>query len=167
MSLQITDQIDRTIGNLEDCLAAMDNVLYSTSSENLSGGTIGQHTRHIIELFTCLLSGYEEGYVNYEKRKRDIVLETDVTAACRALQSIRRSVSLPDKPLQLEVCFEQELSDQISTNYLRELIYNLEHMIHHMALIRVGIRELINLNLPDHFGVAPSTLKHRKEVCAP
>ena len=166
MSLQITDQIGRTIGDLEDCLAAIGNAWYSTPSVNLSGGTIGQHTRHVIELFTCLLAGYESGCVNYEQRKRDTVLQTDVTAACGALQDIRRHVSLPDRPLELELCFEGELPAQITTNYLRELMYNLEHTIHHMALIRVGVRELTNLDLPDHFGVAPGTMKHRRAVGA-
>jgi len=30
----------------------------------------------------------------------------------------------------------------ISTNYFRELIYNLKHTVHHMALIGVGINEV-------------------------
>jgi hypothetical protein len=52
----------------------------------------------------------------------------------------------------------------VSTNYYREVIYNLEHTIHHMALIRVGINELGNIDLPKDFGVAPSTIKY-KQLC--
>ena len=54
---------------------------------------------------------------------------------------------------------------RISTNFYREIAYNLEHTIHHMALIRVGISEVSNIRLPEDFGIATSTVKHRKQ-CA-
>ena len=44
---------------------------YAQPSNILFNATIGQHVRHIIELFLCLEKGYDEGVVNYEKRKRD------------------------------------------------------------------------------------------------
>jgi hypothetical protein len=45
---------------------------------------------------------------------------------------------------------------------ITEIAYNLEHTIHHMALIRVGLHELGDITLDDSYGVAPSTLKYRK-----
>ena len=53
----------------------------------------------------------------------------------------------------------------IASNYYREIAYNLEHTIHHMALIRVGINEVSSVVLPDEFGVAYSTIKFRQQ-CA-
>jgi hypothetical protein len=47
----------------------------------------------------------------------------------------------------------------------RKILYNLEHTIHHMAMIRVGITELIQAELPDHHVVASSTVKNRRS-CA-
>jgi hypothetical protein len=44
---------------------------------SLSSATIGEHTRHVIEMFQCLLNNYESGVVNYDERARDIVLQTD------------------------------------------------------------------------------------------
>jgi hypothetical protein len=51
------------------------------------------------------------------------------------------------------------------TNYYREIVYNLEHTIHHMALIRVGLKELASIELPENYGVASATVKHKKS-CA-
>lgn len=134
---------------------------------HLGNNTIGQHVRHIIELFQCLESGYPESTVNYEKRKRDIAIETDRDLALQLLQVVYSNLDRPDKELVLHACYD-ELSDQpiaITTNYFREVAYNLEHTIHHMALIRVGIKEISGINLPEDFGVASSTVKHRKQ-CA-
>jgi hypothetical protein len=52
------------------------------------------------------------------------------------------------------------------TNYYREMAYNLEHTIHHMALIRTGINDVSRISVPENFGVAISTMKYRKQ-CAP
>ena len=53
-------------------------------------------------------------------------------------------------------------SERLDSNYDREVMYNLEHTIHHKALIKVGINELTQMILPSSFGVAPSTLQYRK-----
>jgi hypothetical protein len=37
----------------------------------------------------------------------------------------------------------------------------MEHAIHHMALIRVGLEEQGIPDIPPHFGVAPSTVRHQ------
>ena len=44
-------------------------------------------------------------------------------------------------------------------------MYNLEHAIHHHALIKVGLKIMTKIELPESFGVAPSTIQYRK-VCA-
>jgi hypothetical protein len=44
-------------------------------------------------------------------------------------------------------------------------MYNLEHLIHHEALIKVAITSMTEVAIPESFGVAPSTLQYRKE-CA-
>lgn len=140
---------------------------YSRPSKILFGATIGQHVRHVIELFICLENGYSTGTVNYEKRKRDYSIETNKDLAASLLQSIYLTLDKENRDLILESAYDEH-SDKtidIPTNYFREIVYNLEHTVHHMALIRVGITEVSNIELPNGFGVASSTIKYR-QACA-
>ncbi|MGV3767437.1 MAG: hypothetical protein ACO1NW_14980 [Chitinophagaceae bacterium] len=140
---------------------------YKQSCQTLMGASIGQHTRHIIEMMQCLEAGYFSGTVNYENRKRDHLLETNVHAAKTALGKIETGLPVQNKAILLEVCYHPDSNEHtvIETNYFRELIYNIEHAIHHMAQIRTGILEVAPIELPAAFGVASSTLKYR-EQCA-
>jgi hypothetical protein len=83
------------------------------------------------------------------------------------LQTIYLNLGRPDKQLVLNASYDDHSTEPVSitTNYFREIAYNLEHTIHHMALIRVGINEVSTIELPENFGVASSTVKHRKQ-CA-
>jgi len=127
----------------------------------LEGGTIGQHTRHVVELYFCAFHGYEEGRVCYDSRRRDPRLEMDKDAAIEAIESIKASLHREDKIIVLKGEFHGN-EFEIPSNYMRELLYNLEHCIHHLALIRPALRELGWTDIPESFGVAPATMAHRK-----
>ncbi len=122
--------------------ATLDNLQqqeYVQPSTSLSNNTIGQHVRHIIELFQCLELGYESGIVNYENRKRDITIETDKELAKSILLSLHPELEKENKELVLEANYDDNDTSplRIATNYYRVIAYNLEHTILHMALIRV------------------------------
>ncbi len=165
--MQLQEAVNTVFAQLTTSMNDLSQQEYIQPCQTLSNNTIGQHIRHIIELFQCLESGYEAGLVNYEKRKRDINIETDKELAKGLLQTIYNNLSRPDKSLILEAAYSDNSSDaiRISTNFYREIAYNLEHTIHHMALIRVGVNEVSRIVLPEDFGVASSTVKYRKQ-CA-
>ena len=148
---------------LTAALQQLTDVQYAQKSNWLNSSTIGGHTRHIIELFQCIINGYNNGTVNYENRKRDILIETNRQLACSLLQEISHVSNLPNKKLQLLFSIAGEDLNIIETNYYREMLYNLEHAIHHMALIRVGIAEVSDIQLPENFGVASSTIQYKKQ----
>jgi hypothetical protein len=152
---------------LSESLNQLTEAEYSQPSTILFSATIGQHVRHIIELFLCLENGYETGTVNYEKRKRDYMIETDKNFATSLLKDIYRRLNRPNKDIVLEAEDYSDVAEivAIPSNYYREIAYNLEHTIHHMALIRVGINEVSSITLPTEFGVAYSTIKFRQQ-CA-
>lgn len=165
--MQLQDAVNNIFVQLSDTLAQLSEEEYVQPCSTLFNNTIGQHVRHIIELFQCLETGYESELVNYEKRKRDFEIETNKHFATELLQNIYRNLNRPNKELVLEACYNDNSAESITltTNYYREIAYNLEHTIHHMALIRVGISEVSTLQLSDDFGVASSTVKYRKQ-CA-
>jgi hypothetical protein len=140
---------------------------YIQPCRNLQTHTIGQHVRHIIELFQCLEQGYTKGRINYDARKRNQDMESDKELAGRLLPEISGNLDKPNKVLWLEASYDEHGGESllISTNYYREVAYNLEHAIHHMALIRIGINEVSSISLSEDFGVASSTIKHRRQ-CA-
>lgn len=151
---------------METSVLQLSDQQYCQKITTLSGASIGQHVRHTAEMFICLELGYQTGIVNYEKRKRDILLEVSREKAIETLRQIRKGVQPKNKDLLLNAGYDEK-SDAVfsfSTNYFREIAYNLEHVIHHMALIKIGISEVSDLQLPEGYGVAPSTLKYRNTI---
>lgn len=147
-----------------ELLRQLSNEEFMQKNPELSNATIGEHMRHIIELFGCLLENYEYGLINYDDRKRDVLLQTDKNEAIAIIEKYLLELDKPNKPLSLtHNCFSP--IELLQTNYFRELIYNLEHSIHHQALIKVALHSLPHIKIPSSFGVAPSTLEYRKQ-CA-
>jgi hypothetical protein len=165
--MQLQEAVNTTFAQLAATLQQLSQAEYTKPCKTLYSNTIGQHVRHIIELFQCLELGYGPGVVNYEKRKRDLLLETDKEMAAGLLKSIHANLDRDNKELKLEAIYDDHSTEPVilSTNYYREIAYNLEHTIHHMALIRVGVMEVSAVALPEDFGVASSTVKHRRQ-CA-
>jgi hypothetical protein len=165
--MRLQQSIQNVFVQLSASLELLSDGQYVYASKILSNATIGQHVRHIIEMFSCLEEGYEAGIVNYEKRKRDRKIETEKTFAIALLKKIYEGLDKQNKPLIMEAVYDEDSNELLpfDTNYYREVAYNLEHTIHHMALIKVGIQEVSDIEIPEGFGVASSTIKFRA-VCA-
>ena len=89
-------------------------------------------------------------------------IESGYVVVCRHLPNKHTS----DYNLILEGNYrlEGESQFQIRSNYHRELAYNVEHAIHHMALIKIGVKENAPyVQLPDDFGIASSTIRYKKQ----
>ncbi len=165
--MQLHQAIRNVFDQLNGALEQITREQYTQPSTVLFGASVGQHVRHIIELFICLQNGYESGIVNYENRKRDYLIESDKNLARNFLKDVYGSLMMQDKDLILEGGYDEDSDEtmQIQSNYYRELVYNLEHTVHHMALIRVGITDVSTVSIPEGFGVASSTIKYR-QTCA-
>lgn len=156
--------IQNTLNELSSLLAQLTNDDYSQPCFALSNSSIGEHTRHSIEMFQCLEFQYEGGVVNYDNRKREKKIETDTNFAIDALKEVIKNLNKPNKKIILQQIIDGE-EVNIESNYDRELLYNLEHCIHHQALIKVAVLQNNNITIDANFGVARSTIEYRKQ-CA-
>lgn len=139
-------------------------------ASTLSHSTIGQHLRHTIEFFMCFEQGFDKGLINYDKRAHDTLIESDKFLALASLRRIHDFVEnqREERALKLEVGYDLSKEEfvTIDTNYTRELVYNIEHAVHHMAIMKIGVREVAPyITLAPDFGIAASTIRH-KEVKA-
>lgn len=149
---------------IDALLAQFSDVDYTRHSPLLFGSSVGQHFRHILEFYGCLL--VREGEVfSYDRRARDPRLEHVVSAArlsCHGSIMRLRAISA-DQGLTME----SELPDTTHwsvqrTTLKRELAYLADHGVHHLAMIRIALeQELPHVVFPAHLGVAASTRNHR------
>ena len=148
---------------LSDFLIQLKPEDFKEYSPVLKTASIGQHVRHILELYECLLIQYGSGVVSYDDRKRDKRLETDLDLAIAKIKEIQANLSFDDKELLLKMAVETDF-ETIRSSFNRELCYNLEHCIHHQALIKIACNQLDYITLPSGFGVAKSTIDYVKSL---
>jgi len=155
-----------TLLELSAFLTAIDQSSY-TSVNPKGNASVGQHVRHTLEFYQCLLRA--ENVVNYDLRKRNVLIESSPEHAAQTLQEILNQLSslVSERELTLETGTgnSRSISLELPTTLVRELFYVLEHAIHHMALIRVLIKDQHpGFELSENFGVAYSTLAHRAHL---
>jgi hypothetical protein len=156
---------------MQDYLHRLDAARYGRNIDSLGLSSIGQHTRHVIEFLECLVEQRSEGVINYDRRRRNKTIETDPGAAAAAID--RLLATLPgidtEEALILESCYDDahERSCRSQTTFGRELVYNIEHAIHHLAMIRIALKVVApEIPLAPSFGVAPSTMRHQRHGSA-
>jgi len=149
---------------LDDLLAQLHNADLTAPRSLIFEASIGQHVRHILEYHSLLLKQYGSGRINYDLRERDRRIETEVD---HARGTIERCVDeLHCIPGDRELLLETELPEGASmvtqgTSLLRELTYVADHCVHHLAMVRIVVRqELPHVAFPQELGVAAATRNH-------
>jgi len=134
---------------------------YQANLTILIENSIGKHVRHILDLFECLIESSETGILNYDKRKRCQETETNKDFALQKIDCIQEKII--DLDLEKKIRLQQNLNGEhveCETSIQRELLYNIEHTVHHLAIIRIGIEQDFGyVEIPENFGIAYSTLQ--------
>jgi uncharacterized damage-inducible protein DinB len=150
----------------EDLLRVLSAQNYARRVPVVFNASIGGHYRHCLDHFASLLLALDVDAVDYDRRQRDPAIETRPDLARALTAEMRRTLEqLEPEALRSEVTARCEVSythgnSPVTRSTLgRELVYCIAHAIHHYALIAVMAR-LLDVSLPDDFGIAPSTVKH-------
>lgn len=156
----------------EDLLRALSVDSYTRRVPQAFNASIGGHYRHCLDHFTSLLRGLDADVVDYDHRERDVRIELQPDFALALTQQMRAQLErLPlsalDSPVRArcEVSYAHGDSPVTGSTFGRELVYAIAHAIHHYALISVMAR-LMDARLPEHFGIAPSTVAHNAKQAA-
>lgn len=156
-------------GQLTDISSQLTPNEYAQPLEMLFGASIGKHFRHVIECYAITATGYRTGYINYDQRVRQMDLEVDPQLAIDTMKHMSGLLRqcTDDRSLRFEASYSADATTDISitTTFYRELLYNIEHTVHHSAIIRIGMeRTFPHISIPDNFGIAYATQHHQQRT---
>ncbi len=146
----------------------MDDDSFTKPLNILSNNSIGKHIRHIIEFYDLMMIGNTTGAVDYDKRSHDRVLEENRVLAIEKMNALSKEILdiKGDAPVDMSANYSIDEVNPISikTTIYRELQYNIEHAVHHMAIIKIALlNEFSAVEVPDGFGIAYSTIKYQRD----
>lgn len=137
---------------------------YTATLTTLKGASIGKHIRHIVEFYECLLFNNFNNIVNYDNRKRNLLLEENVKYTEGFITEIIDTlIKIENNARVLLVAKYQDQNISMESSIYREITYNIEHAVHHLAIISIAIPIHFNyINLSPNFGYADSTIQYLK-----
>lgn len=160
MRTTIEHNLDQLL-QVEELLRQLPDEELAAQRTLLFGSSIGQHLRHIIEYYDCLLRQQGTGLVSYDRRERNPLIETRVAVARDMTYRCMHTLGTLEADRRLEMESELPGADRLvqqTTSLLRELTYVADHCVHHLAMVRIVMeQELAHLTFPDHLGVAAAT----------
>lgn len=168
MAMNVIDKNKANLLIIKSLINDLEIQHITTKLPLIFGASVGQHVRHIIEFYICLLNEENENNVCYDKRARNILLETDKDFINLSIDRILDQLDeiKTDREMTLEIAFSEESAhfESYPTSFYRELAYCLEHTIHHLATIKIALTNLIPAyTLPENFGVAYATIRATKK----
>jgi hypothetical protein len=142
---------------------------YSAHVPMALGGSIGTHYRHCLDHFVSLLRTGTGPVVDFDLRDRDPRIETDPEQALALTRHIRVTLArwnpqdlVRTVGTRCEISYAPGTSPVTGSTLGRELAYAIAHAIHHFAIIAI-LGRLQGIELPEEFGMAPSTLAHLRQ----
>ncbi len=150
-----------------DLVGSVDEATYCGAVEGLTDGSIGDHIRHVVEAYECLLSGLATGHVDYDARRRDPAVATRPTEAARAIRRVMAALGdlhTQSVPPALHVAWGTSAARTprpVTSSLARELAFVHAHTVHHFALIAMLLRAR-GIEPGADFGVAPATIVYRR-----
>lgn len=158
-AIQLIDQIIEII-------EVVPTSAYSKSLDVFGGSTFGKHFRHIYDFFDCLIEQCGCSKVDYALRMRNESIETSPKVAIEHFNQIKGTMNGLCEEESLEVYADFAMVNgerpKVKTSIGREIMYAYDHAVHHLAIIKIGLRtEFPDVAINDNIGVAASTIEHQ------
>jgi len=163
--MQAKDAILLTISQVTHLLGQIEPHEYRQPLPEFDGSTLGQHFRHILEFFICLERGIPSGMVDYASRERNLLYEDAPGVALATFQSFADTLERlqASEIVALKAEFGGANRPCYQSTVGRELAFVYDHAIHHLAIIKIGLRcHFPHIQADRDLGVSPSTIKARK-----
>jgi hypothetical protein len=129
----------------------------------------GTHIRHILDHYSALKDGLNQGLVNYNRRNRYSSIETCPKAALLEWKKIEQwlqEINQLDADMPLNIVCETSVKEtqnaQTKSTLARELVFVSSHAIHHFSLLAV-INSLLGNRDKGNLGIAPSTATYIRQ----
>ena len=153
---EILNQVKDLISNLSD-------EQFTTPKTVFSGSSLGQHFRHLIEFYIEIEKGVSQKEICYDRRSRDLRIESNRGYAIETINKIETFLDTITSDLELSFIAnyttDKNSEEKINSSLYRELAYGLEHTIHHLAIIKIGLVSM-GIAVDENLGVAPSTVRN-------
>jgi len=159
--------VDRNVEALRgvlELLARIHDDVYARPARQLGLQAAGSHLRHALEFYACFDQGLPVGRIDYDARPREAELETQRPTAIARIEAVIASLSAYEVSELQTLEIHQDDSDPArwtTSTVGRELQFLAAHLVHHLALVAVILRHH-GVDVPERFGVAPSTLVYWK-----
>ena len=154
------------ISQINDILVHLNDEQYHTPLALFNGSTIGKHIRHIYDFYNSVVLSKDKGELDYAHRDRDLEIEINTERAHFCFGCLIENINLLDEDAAIDVVTEFDLDEstlrkRVPSSIGRELMYAYDHAVHHLAIVKMGLRTAFpEFSLDENMGVAPSTIKH-------
>lgn len=145
-------------------LTAMTDEQYCMRAKPHMHSCIGEHLRHVLDLYYALKDNIAAKMIDYDMRRRGALVESCRLTGLLELRQIKAwLLTLQPHMMNDKLIMSTEVSvvhtdvAQVETSLIRELIFVSTHAVHHYALMDISAK-LCDFATPKNMGVAPATL---------
>ena len=156
------------LGQVETMLDLIEQDSSDRAKTAYRNRSLGKHVRHIVDHILAFKAAQKSGLLDYDRRNRGSDIEVNWETARQFLAGVQEWLAHAEhqnQPLKVksEIDCQASVSELFESNSDRELLYLINHTIHHIAYMRL-LMEREGYQLPEHIGLAPGTASYLRNL---
>ncbi|PCK09890.1 MAG: hypothetical protein COA42_01120 [Alteromonadaceae bacterium] len=165
MAENIISAAVNNLNRVELLINSLDKEAYADASSGPYYSSVGGHIRHVLDIFTCTLAGFDTGIVDLTKRERGTSAETEPAEGLKYLENVKAGLN---ELKTFDMAHKVTVVDDIGGGFGKEEVASTigaalcqahSHATHHFACIGYLLYSK-GITIPDAgFGYNPSTPK--------